>query len=120
MSHAHKMDVTRPKFLLHLMGNDIDQLTDDTMRRPLCESNVLSYCAYTVLMEADLKESKIDKITEDGEAVAVRFKKSVDVQHIGAQCQDTQVRYGNKKYTVQTKVRDRYLILSIDEGVEIA
>ena len=118
MPHGNKLNVTRPEFLLHLMGNDMDRLSDDIMRKPLCDDNVLSYCAYTVLMDANVQDSKIDNISADGESLAIRFHKKSDAQAIAAQCHREKVRYGNKTYTIHTKVRDRYIVLSIDEGVK--
>ena len=120
MSHAHKLDITRPTFLLHLMGGEYDQISTESMRRPLCDSTILSYCAYTVLMEVDLREDMIDKVSEDGESVAIRFKKFVDVKDIAARCNKETIRYGSRMYRVHTKVRDRYIIFSIDDGTEIA
>lgn len=120
MSHAHKLDITRPVFLMHLMGGDIQQLSNETMRKPLSDNTILSYCAYTVLMEANLSEDQIDRITDDGESVAIRFRKSVDVRSVAGRCNKETVRYGSKSYKVHTKVRDRYIIFSIDDGTEIA
>lgn len=119
MPYANKLDVTRPKFLLHLMGNSVDMLTESVMRAPLCDYNVLSYCAYTVLMEADLKENTLEKITADEDSIAVRFKSRSDVESIAKHLNKEKVRYGNKIYRVKAKARDRYIVLSIDEGTEI-
>ncbi len=119
MAHAHKLNITRPTFLLQLMGGDVDRLTNDSMRDPLWNNTALSYCAYTVLMEANVSESQIDRVSDDGESVAVRFSKSVDVQDIAAQCNKEQVRYGSHTYRVHTKVRDRYIIFEISKEASV-
>lgn len=119
MARTHKLDITRPMFLMKLMGGDMQQISDETMRKPLSDNTVLSYCAYTVLMEANMSEDQIDRITDDGESVAIRFRKSVDVRAVADKCNKETVRYGSRRYKVHTKVRDRYIIFSIDDGTEI-
>ena len=73
-----KLDVTRPEFLIELMGcSGVDELTTGIMKRVICKSGPLAYCVYTVLMEADIQKKDIKSIHNDNESIAIVFKSKI-------------------------------------------
>lgn len=116
MGKKYKLNVTRPEFLLQMMtGGDVNQLDDDNMRRALHDTNALSYVVYTVLMEANPKKVDMSEVSNDGEAIAIRFDSKSTAKKISAECRESTVRYGRRLYAVHTKVRDEYIIFTTDD-----
>lgn len=116
MGRKHKLNVTRPEFLLRMMSDgDVDRLDDDNMKKALYDTSTLSYVVYTVLMEANLKQSDIYEVTNDGESIAVRLESKGIAKKTAEICNKEQVRFGHHMYKVHVKVRDKYLVFTMDQ-----
>lgn len=106
----YKMNTTRPEFLLQLMAEGIvDNLSVDAMKRVLYESNHVSYCVYTAIMESDISLDDITFADTDGETVVIHFKKKSIAKRVKEECNKDYIKYGTKVYQVHLKVRDDYL-----------
>lgn len=111
---AHKLKTTRPEFLLELMtGGDYDALDMDNMKKALHDTNALCYCVYTVLMEADIDKADIESMNNDGESIAITFRKKSIATEVKTLCNKEVVRYGKHKYKVKLKARDKHLIAEV-------
>lgn len=115
-----KLKVTRPEFLLLLMGGHVGSLNMTNMRKTMYDTTALSYCAYTVLMDADVDPDDIETAHNDGESIALAFYSKRKAKEVKNLCNKETVRYGNHLYTMHLKVRDRYLIAEIDGVKEIS
>lgn len=115
-----KLKVTRPEFLLLLMGGHVGSLNMTNMRKTMYDTTALSYCAYTVLMDTDVDPDDIETAHNDGESIALAFYSKRKAKEVKNLCNKEMVRYGNHLYTIHLKVRDRYLIAEIDGVKEIS
>ena len=112
----HKLNVTRPEFLLNLMsGGDVDALTMQNMKKSLHDTTPLCYCVYTVLMEADIHPDDVEAMYNDGESIAVTFYSKNTAKEVKDLCNKEIVRYGSKQYKVKLKVRDKHLVAEVSE-----
>lgn len=110
----YKLNITRPEFLLNLMtAGNIDELSIDNMKLSLCDTTPLCYCTYTVLMEANINQDDIEAMYNDGESIAITFRKKSDANMIKERCNKNRVRYGLNTYKVKLKTRDRHLIAEV-------
>ena len=116
MVKKHKLNVTRPEFLLNLMtGGDVDALTMQNMKKSLHDTTPLCYCVYTALMEADIHLDNIEAMYNDGESIAVTFYNKNTAKEVKELCNKEIVRYGSKQYKVKLKVRDKHLVAEVSE-----
>lgn len=118
MSKKHKLNTTRPEFLMNLMtggDNDFDALTTSDMKRHICDNGHISYCVYTALMEANIDKHDIVSTNDDGESIAITFRSKKIAKSVRDMCKDAVVRYGESKYQVRMKVRDNHLIAEVSE-----
>ena len=110
----NKLKTTRPQFLSKLINDgSIDDLTMEIMKRSMYDTNELCYCVYTVLMEADLDLADIASMDNDGEAIAITFKNKQIAKSVAETCNKELVRYGNYIYKVKLKLRDKYIIATV-------
>lgn len=116
MKRKYKLDMTRPEFDLQSMSKgDVSQLNEDNMFGPLCDGSILSYVVFTVLMEANLKKSEVYEVSNDGEAIAVQLSSKSRAKEVAEKCRKEEVRFGRCIYQTNIKVRDEYLIFTIEE-----
>ena len=111
----HKLNITRPDFLLELMGGDPDALTTSSMKRCLAKTTPLCYCVYTALMEGDLDLNDVLSMDNDGESIGIKMKSKSLAKDLRDRCREREVRYGSHYYMVKLKVRDQFLFCSLDE-----
>ena len=110
----NKLKITRPDFLLDLMGGDVSVLTTGSMKLCMKDTTPLCYCVYTVLMEADIDRSDILHMNNDGESIGIKFHSKGEAKDVKERCGTKPVRYGSTRYNVRIKHRDQYLIFDID------
>lgn len=106
----YKMNTTRPEFLLQMMvDGKYNKLSMDDLKKALYDSNHVSYCVYTAIMESDISLEDIVFIDSDGETVVIHFKHKSDAKRVKEECNKEFIKYGTKVYQVHLKVRDSYL-----------
>ena len=111
----HKLKLTRPDFLLELMGGDPDNLSTGSMRLCMSDTTPLCYCVYTVLMEADIDPDDVLTMNNDGESIGIKFKSKSLAKETRDKCNEEIVSYGANDYEVRVKHRGQFLICSIEK-----
>ena len=115
MKKPHRLKVTRPDFLLLLMGGNPDNLRPERMRLCLKDTTALCYSVYTVLMEAEMEPEDILSCNNDGESIGIKFRSKGAAKEVYTRCAEGgTVRYGNHHYTVRLKQRDQFLICTAE------
>lgn len=119
MAPKFKLGTTRPRFSLHLMsGGSVGHLTEDSMVRVLYDKEVLNYCVYSVLMDANIPEKDIKEATCDEESIALMLTSKKQAKEVASQLKRTQVRYGRRTYTMGVKIRDKYVIITATAPID--
>lgn len=98
-----------------MSGGDYGALDMSSMRKTLHGTNALCYCVYTVLMEANIDKSDIEAVNNDGESLAITFRKKSIAAEVKELCNKEVVRYGKHKYKVKLKARDKHLIAEVQQ-----
>lgn len=114
----YKLNTTRPEFLMSMMGGQVEDLTEDIMGKSWRDSNELCYCAYTAIMDANIKLSDIEFINNDGESIVIRFRSKSQAKDVLSRCNMETVRYGKRIYTMRLKLRDRSVIIEAIPDVD--
>lgn len=115
IERRNKASWTRPKYSLGLMGDSYEDLSMGSMRRLFKEANDVCYVAYTVLMDADIQESDVVRVHTDGESVAVTLRSGKLAKRVKELCNKEEVRYGVHFYKARIKVRDKIIIVEVEE-----
>ena len=98
-----------------LTAGDVEALTMEIMKRNMADFNILSYCVYTVLMDADVAISEIVSLSPDKDSIAITFKSKERAKEVRSLCGRELVRFGKSIYQVRLKLRDKHLIASCEE-----
>lgn len=119
MSKLHKLNMTRPEFLLKFITDGEEELlTLDELQRVLPVSHDLIYCTYTVLMESDLRASDIPFVSNDGDTIVLKFSAKKKAREIAKENPYDTIRLGVKIYDINVKAKESYLFISIEENTE--
>ncbi|MCM1532571.1 MAG: hypothetical protein NC114_09915 [Ruminococcus flavefaciens] len=66
-------------------------------------------------MEANIDKGDIEAVNNDGESLAITFRKKSIAAEVKELCNKEVVRYGKHKYKVKLKARDKHLIAEVQQ-----
>jgi len=98
-----------------MTGGDYGALNMGNMKKALNDTTALCYCVYTVLMDANIDKDDIESVNNDGESLAITFRKKSIAAEVKDLCKKEVVRYGKHKYKIKIKIRDKHLIAEVQQ-----
>lgn len=113
--------MTRPEFMNRLLTHcdDSYSITEEDLKNAVGTSGDIQYCAYTVLMEFNLKREEILYVSKDEESVVVKLPSKNMAKEIKAAWNKELMRIGLMMYRVKVKTDGSYVIISVHPDHEI-
>lgn len=117
----HKLNMTRPEFMNQLLTHCDDSyvIQEDDLKSTVGTPGDIQYCAYTVLMEFNLKTSDILYVNKDEESVVVKLPSKSLAKEIKEAWNKELMRIGLMMYRVKVKADGPYVIISVSLDHEI-
>ena len=94
-------------------------ITEEDLKNAVGTSGDIQYCAYTVLMEFNLKREEILYVSKDEESVVVKLPSKNMAKEIKAAWNKELMRIGLMMYRVKVKTDGSYVIISVHPDHEI-
>ena len=118
---AYKLNMTRPEFMNRLLTHcdDSYSITEEDLKNAVGTSGDIQYCAYTVLMEFNLRREEILYVSKDEESVVVKLPSKNMAKKIKAAWNKELMRIGLMMYRVKVKTDGSYVIISVHPDHEI-
>lgn len=107
--------MTRPEFLSALICDENQvPLEMSEVRKVLPEHYPAIYCAYSAIVEADVKLSDLRyvSISED-EEIVIKTADKATAKRIAESCNKDTVRLGEKIYQLSVKAKDKHVIVKL-------